>query len=610
MAESLHISSRLRMATEKSYQNPTEEALYYENAAGTYTTTSRGNQALLPFTILLSGFVTIGLCIAAIIWLWLEGPMLVPGQDTRITAIVISVGKSLAAFSIGLAIYRSAWASVLPRVLNGNPVPTRTLVGICRNWASFGQWQDYHSLPVSFKIYLVLATFVVVAMTGTSASFRYDSHGVSGLNTALIPDFSSSCNTSLIQLSYYFCTALLNGNSTDANTAYNINANTSKYSWNYIEQVNTGGQGTVSLYGDIGDEKLGANVTLAVLPSGWYMNEGSNLPWMAMSVSCTSLSIAAEFSGSGLLANATILVNGTVIDTLDIANMPQWTSVVHIYQRPNDTGPVSSLCPWIAVMLNGYPGEGQVDFVGLADDAATYLGNSYLDLHGYSQPYYQGVIGAAAYCVFDGSTGGQWPDELWPPRGDTSNFVIGPLVNNRPTMGTGVLNYGPSWQYTPVSGGSLPGGSISFIANNTGPGVSFPDLFASYIRNEWALMAYSMAPQSYYGISAEFDGFGSDKLFIGLTIIAVLPLSALVVGLIMTMWACIVTIKERRWVSRVEFESWWLVKALRPDIYSAGYGNAIEKEFNSACDGFSVSQDSESGQLSLVSQVERVWRAY
>src|SRR5271170_7859625 len=59
-------------------------------------------------------------CNSNIIWLWLEGPAIVPGQDTRITAIIISVGKSLAAFSISLAIGRSAWASVLPWFLNGN----------------------------------------------------------------------------------------------------------------------------------------------------------------------------------------------------------------------------------------------------------------------------------------------------------------------------------------------------------------------------------------------------------------------------------------------------------------------------------------------------------
>jgi hypothetical protein len=121
------------MAAEKSYQSLTKEAPHCENAAHIYTTTSRHNQALISLIILLSGFITIGLCIAAIIWLWLEGPTLVPGQDTRITAIIIFVGKSLVAFSISLAIGRSAWASVLPRFLNGNPIPTYTLIGICRN---------------------------------------------------------------------------------------------------------------------------------------------------------------------------------------------------------------------------------------------------------------------------------------------------------------------------------------------------------------------------------------------------------------------------------------------------------------------------------------------
>jgi hypothetical protein len=98
------------MAAEKSYQSPAKEVPHYEDAAHMYTTTSQRNQALIPLIILLSGFITIALCIAAIIWLWVEGPALVPGQDTRITAIIISVGKSLAAFSISLAIGRSAQA--------------------------------------------------------------------------------------------------------------------------------------------------------------------------------------------------------------------------------------------------------------------------------------------------------------------------------------------------------------------------------------------------------------------------------------------------------------------------------------------------------------------
>jgi len=580
------------MAAKEPIQSPAIERTY-ENAPHIITTTSQRSDVAFPLFMLVSGLITIGLCIAAVIWLWLEGPVLVPGQDTRITAIVISVGRNLAAFFISTAIARSAWATFLPRFLDGNPVLARTFLGICRDGASLRQLENYPSLPTSFKIYIVLAAFAWVGMTGTSASFRYETGGASGRNTARIPDFPSSCNTSLIQSDYYSCTGLLYDNTTDNNTQYNINGNTTTFSWSYIEQVNSGGQGTVSLFGNIGDERLGAQVTLAVLPSGWYLNPGSTLPWMAMSVSCSSLPIAAEFSGSGLLTNATIIVNGSVIDYLDIAQMPQWNPIIHMYQQWNDSGPLSNLSPWILVMLN----RDINDFAGLADDAATYLGNSSVDLHGYPQPVYENITGAAAYCEFDGSTGGQWPDELWPSRGDTSNFVIGTLVGDRPTMGTGVLNYGPSWQYTPVSSSYLPGGSVSYIANNTGPGVSFPDLFASYIRNQWALTAYAIAPQSYHQVPAEFDGAASNKLFISVTIVALLPLSALILGLFISVWACFQTIRERRWVNRVVFESWWLVKALRPDIYGAGYGNATKKELESANEGLYASYNSESGYL-------------
>jgi len=57
-------------------------------------------------------------------------------------------------------------------------------------------------------------------------------------------------------------------------------------------------------------------------------------------------------------------------------------------------------------------GDGTANFGGLAPDAVTYLGNSYLDLHGYSTPQLQGILGAAAWCQFNGSTGGTWPEEL------------------------------------------------------------------------------------------------------------------------------------------------------------------------------------------------------
>jgi hypothetical protein len=182
--------------------------------------------------------------------------------------------------------------------------------------------------------------------------------------------------------------------------------------------------------------------------------------------------------------------------------------------------------------------------------------------------------------------------------------VIGTVIDDKPTMGTALLNYGPSWQYNPVAENSLPGGSVSYIANNTGPGVSFPVLMSLYIRNQWTLMAYSIAPQSGQQISLPFVGSSPNKLYISLTVISVLPSSALVIGLLVILRAWICTIRRRRWVNRVEFESWWIAKALRPDMYSTGYCNATEKDFNGACESFSaayrdVRPGSDVGHLTL-----------
>ncbi len=40
---------------------------------------------------------------------------------------------------------------------------------------------------------------------------------------------------------------------------------------------------------------------------------------------------------------------------------------------------------------------------------------------------------------------------------------------------------------------------------------------------------------------------------------------------------------RRCWVNRVEFESWWLMNALRSDMYHAGYCNATSNGFYKAC---------------------------
>jgi len=88
MADSSHTGSRQWMAAKTSYQSHNEETRCYENAADTYTATSRSNQALIPLLTLLFGFITIGLCIAAIIWLCLKGPTRVPGHDRRCSRVV------------------------------------------------------------------------------------------------------------------------------------------------------------------------------------------------------------------------------------------------------------------------------------------------------------------------------------------------------------------------------------------------------------------------------------------------------------------------------------------------------------------------------------------
>src|SRR5277367_2952578 len=171
------------------------------------TTTSQRNQATIPFIIFPLGLIVIGTCIGMIIWLALHGPALVPGQDTRITAIMISVGSRLSGLFIGVALVRSAWAAFLPHVLVGELIPARALVGACRNFMSWGQLENYGSLPFSFKYHIIVAAFISLAMTGTSASFRYESLGLASRNIAYIPDVTKSCNQSQIG-----CSGALNAN--------------------------------------------------------------------------------------------------------------------------------------------------------------------------------------------------------------------------------------------------------------------------------------------------------------------------------------------------------------------------------------------------------------
>jgi hypothetical protein len=543
---------------------------------------SKHVQADVLSILLPVGAAIIAVCIALVAWLAIHGPMLVPGQDTRITSIVISLGSRVMSVIISTAILRSAWACLLPSVLRGSYIPVWSLLSACQSFMSFGQLVNFTSLPPWFKFHVCLALTVAVAMTGTSASFRYESLPQIGPNTALIADIAFMiCNDSFITNNT--CTSTVNSLIGD------WNSNTTGNSWSYIEAVNAGGQGTVTKYGQIGDTEIGSKVTLAILPSGWNLGE-NNLPWISMSVSCTDLPISAVFEGTGIDATATIFVNGTVIDTLNVPNMPEWGGIVHLYQQFNDSGRVSSLAPWKVVMLSRDLNDGGANFGGVAGDAATYLGNGFVALHGVGDgTNLQGILGAAAYCEITGDVGGEWPDIFWPPLNNTQNVVFGPVVDDRPEISTVLLNYGPSWQYSVVSENYLEGGSVSYIANNTQSPGTFAALFAGYIRNQWTLMAFSLVPQAGNKLPNPFFGSGPNSLYISVTGVVVLPLVALGLGLLVTVYATISTFRHRKWVNRMEFEGWWLVKALCPELYKPGYSNATEKDMKEACGGFSVS---------------------
>lgn len=527
------------------------------------------------------GAAIIAGCIALVAWLAIHGPALVPGQDTRITSIIISFGSRVLSVIMTTAILRSAWACFLPTVLHGSNIPVWSLLSASQGFMSFSQLSNFTSLPPWFKFHVCLVLTVFVTMIGTSASFRYESLPQIGPNTAYVADVASICNVSFLSNGGYGCAGNPNYS--------NWNTNTTANSWGYIEQVNAGGQGTITKYGQIGDFEIGSNVTLAILPLGWSIEE-DNLPWMSMSVSCTDLKITADFEGYGISATANIYVNGTLIDILNVPNMPEWNSVVHMYQQYNDSGPLSSLSPWIAVMLSrDLDDAGGTDMAGVADDAVTFLGNGVVALHGVGNgTIVQSIVGAAAYCELSGDVGGKWPDIFWPPLNDTRNVVFGPVVNDRPAISTVLLNYGPSWQYSFVGQNDIDGATVSYIANNTGLPGTFAALFAGYIKNQWTLMAYSLVPQTEYRLPTTFIGLGPNSLYITVTSVIVLPLVALGLGFLVTVYASVSTFRHRKWVNRVEFESWWLVKALSPELYRPGYGNATQKDMKDACSGFSV----------------------
>ncbi|KAH7119455.1 hypothetical protein B0J13DRAFT_486533 [Dactylonectria estremocensis] len=544
-----------------------------------YTTTSRNNsrqtQSVFLLIFLSFGLVFLVLCLGGILWLAIHGQVLVPMQDTRLTSIAISAGSKVATTIMGITFARSAWASAIPDLVAGRPVNTRRLVSMCRTFMSLGQYQNFSALPWSFKFHILLGAMTLAAMVATSSSFRYDSLPTSGWVTALVSDVAFACPADKVADTNLFICDQGGSNA-------NILTNTSVHAWDYIGEVSTGGQKTVAKFGDFGTKTVGANVTLAALPSGWLPRGMNNLPWMAMWVTCDEREISVDFSGSGYETNTTVYLDNKIAAILDIGNMPQWGSIVHIFLRVNESGPFSSLGEYDVIMLGRDENDGS-NMRGVSEDSVTKLGSTYMDLKGYGAVK-QGLLGAAARCTFRAETGGSWQDGLWPPLNHTTNTVWGEIVNDRPTLATAMLNFGASWQYTSVSENSLPGGSVSYIGNNTGKDASFPDLFASYIRNQWALMAYAIPRHTYRKLDQPFFGSGPNKLFVSVTLVAIAPCSALVIGILVTLRAWFTTITNRYLVNRVEFESWWLVKALRPDLYPPGFCNATENSFSMATD--------------------------
>jgi hypothetical protein len=70
-----------------------------------------------------------------------------------------------------------------------------------------------------------------------------------------------------------------------------------------------------------------------------------------------------------------------------------------------------------------------------------------------------------------------------------------------------------------------------------------------------------------------------------------------VLGLFTTLIAFYVTLRQRYWVQRVEFEGWWLFKALRPDLRDVADCDATRKELQTAYNGLGASFNSSTGQL-------------
>jgi hypothetical protein len=488
-------------------------------------------------------------CIATAVWMLFSGPKPVPRQDTRITNAIISV---LSKISLTLALWivtvwlHAQWARVLT---SGRRVKLQGLLVACGEAGSLTRVRYLHVMPtLGVRFTALVGVAVTICMMLTSAGFKYVVIPSTAVQSYLGPDFAAICNYSLVSASGgYFCTGA-------------ANAVTVKDEWNYLDLVNSGAGGNVVLSGNTTSGKLSANVTLTSSPANLRLPQNPAPPWAAIDVSCSAVSLQLELVGDGLTSNNILTVDGRELDQLSIANMPSWSSQIQLYQQVNDSGPASSLCPWYMVLLARDLGDGTSNIEGLAGSAVSHLGESFLDLHGYG-PTLQGVLGAAAYCHFNGLTGGGWPNISWPAR-PTTNVVVGRGPQNGTVdVGTLFLNYGPSWQYTPASANSIPGGSISYIANFTTDALNYPDYIMTYMRNQWALMMYSNNFIGGFVTNTSYAVQTPPQLHIQATVVLLVPLVGLVICIgcagacLWTMW------RLGTWYEHVDIAPWWLMKA-------------------------------------------------
>jgi hypothetical protein len=340
----------------------------------------------------------------------------------------------------------------------------------------------------------------------------------------------------------------------------NANGATISKEWDYLDIVSSGAGGNV-LRSSGTSGTMSANVTLTSAPANLRLPANPTPPWTAIDVSCRNVALSLSVVGNGSSSTNVLFVDNRQLDTLTVAEMPTWSSQVQLYQQANDTGPASSLSPYYMVLLARDLNDGTANIQGLSARAVTYLGNSFLDLHGYSGPVLQGVLGAAAHCTFSGSTGGNWPSATWPAR-TTTNVVVGKgPYNGVIDISTVFLNYGPSWQYNPVSANSLPGGSVSYIANLTTEANNFGDFIAMYIRNQWALMMYTNNFIQGSLTNTPYRVRTQPQLYIQATTILVAPASVLGVC-VLCAFVCMFTMSGLgAWYDLMDLAPWWLMKA-------------------------------------------------